>query len=58
MLADEHELIKLLLPVLRPAKTRTYLKRVVTEKWDEVHGLKKRGVIKMDDRGRQDRGGV
>ncbi len=41
-LADEQDLIKLLvtlkcpLPVMRPAKTLTYLKRVVKEKWDEV----------------------
>jgi hypothetical protein len=45
-LADEQELIKLLvtlkclLPVIRPAKTPTYLKRVVKEKWDEVHRLR------------------
>jgi hypothetical protein len=50
MLADEQELIKLLvilkclLPVMRPAKTPTYLKRVVKEKWDEVHRLRKRRV--------------
>ncbi len=37
--ADEQELIKLLvtlkslLPAIRPAKTPTYLKRVVKEKW-------------------------
>ncbi len=49
-LADEQELIKLLvtlkclLPVMRPAKTPTYLKRVVKEKWDEVHNLRKRRV--------------
>jgi hypothetical protein len=49
-LADEQELIKLLvtikclLPVMRPAKTPTYLKRVVKEKWDEVHRLRKRRV--------------
>jgi hypothetical protein len=48
--ADEQELIKLLvtlkclLPVMRPAKTPTYLKRVVKEKWDEVHRLRKRKV--------------
>jgi hypothetical protein len=27
---------------MRPAKTPTYLKRVVKEKWDEVHRLRKR----------------
>ena len=49
-LADEQELIKLLvtlkcfLPVIRPAKTPTYLKRVVKEKWDEVTRLRKRRV--------------
>jgi hypothetical protein len=49
-LADEQELIKLLVtlkclfPVMRPAKTPTYLKRVVKEKWDEVHRLRKRRV--------------
>jgi hypothetical protein len=49
-LADEQELIKLLvtlkciLPVMRPTKTPTYLKRVVKEKWDEVHRLRKRRV--------------
>ena len=49
-LADEQELIKLLvtlkclLPVMRPAKTPTYLKRVVKEKWDEVNRLRKRRV--------------
>ncbi len=49
-LADEQELIKLLvtlkclLPVIRPAKNPTYLKRVVKEKWDEVHRLRKRRV--------------
>jgi hypothetical protein len=49
-LADEQELIKLLvtlkclLPVMRPAKTPTYLKRVVKEKWDEIHRLRKRRV--------------
>ncbi len=49
-LADEQELIKLLvtrkclLPVMRPAKTPTYLKRVVKKKWDEVHRLRKRRV--------------
>ncbi len=48
--ADEQELIKLLvtlkclLPVIRPAKTPTYLKRVVKEKWDEVNRLKKKRV--------------
>jgi hypothetical protein len=48
--ADEQELIKLLvtlkclLPVIRPAKTPTYLKRVVKEKWDEVNRLRKRRV--------------
>ncbi len=47
-LADEQELIKLLvtlkclLLVMRPAKTLTYLKRVVKEKWDEVTRLRKR----------------
>jgi hypothetical protein len=47
-LGDEQELIKLLvtlkclLPVIRPAKTPTYLKRVVKEKWDEVNRLRKR----------------
>ncbi len=57
-LADEQELIELLvtlkclLPVMRPAKAHIYLKRVVKEKWDEVHRLRKRRVIlKMDDRG-------
>ena len=60
-LADEQELIKLLvtlkclLPVIRPAKTPTYLKRVVKEKWDEVNRLRKRRMSKMDDRRRQDR---
>jgi hypothetical protein len=51
MIADEQELIKLLvvtlkcpLPVMRPAKTSTYLKRVVKEKWDEVNSLRKRTV--------------
>ena len=29
---------------MRPAKTLTYLKRVVKEKWDEVHRLRKRRV--------------
>jgi hypothetical protein len=49
-LADEQELIKLLitlkclLPVIRPAKTPTYLKRVVKEKWDEVNRLSRRRV--------------
>ncbi len=49
-LADEQELIKLLvtlkclLPVMRPANTPAYLKRVVKEKWDEVHRLRKRRV--------------
>jgi hypothetical protein len=50
-LADEQELIKLLvtlkkclLPVMRPAKTPTYLKRVVKEKWYEVNRLRKRRV--------------
>ncbi len=49
-LADEQELIKLLvtlkcpLPVIRPAKTPTYLKRVVKEKWNEVNRLRKRRV--------------
>jgi hypothetical protein len=49
-LADEQELIKLLvtlkclLPVMRPAKTPTYLKRVVKEKWDEVNRMRKRRV--------------
>ena len=59
-LADEQELIKLLvtlkclLPsVIRPAKTPTYLKRVVKEKWDEVNRLRK--TSEMDDRRRQDR---
>ncbi len=39
-LADEQELyqllvtLKCLLPVMRPAKTPTYLKRVVNAKWD------------------------
>ncbi len=33
-----------LLPVMRPAKTPTYLKRVVKEKWDEVNRLRKRRV--------------
>jgi hypothetical protein len=47
-LADEQELIKLLvilkclLPVMRPSKNPTYLKRMVKEKWDEVHRLRKR----------------
>jgi hypothetical protein len=49
-LADEQELIKLLvtlkclLPVIRPAKTPVYIKRVVKEKWDEVNRLRKRRV--------------
>ncbi len=49
-LGYEQELIKLLvtlkclLPVIRPAKTPTYLKRVVKEKWDEVNRLRKRRV--------------
>jgi hypothetical protein len=49
-LADEPELIQLLvtlkclLPVMRPTKTPTYLKRVVKEKWDEVNRLRKRRV--------------
>jgi hypothetical protein len=49
-LADEQELIKLLvtlkclLPVMRPTKTPTYLKRVVKEKWNEVHRVRKRRV--------------
>ncbi len=53
-LADDHELIKLLitlkclLPVMRPTKTPTYLKRVVKEKWDELHRLRS---DEMDDRG-------
>jgi hypothetical protein len=48
MLADEQELIKLLvtfkylLPVMRPTKTLTYLKRVVKKKWDDVNRLRKR----------------
>jgi hypothetical protein len=29
---------------MRPAKTPTYLKRVVKEKWNEVHRLRKRRV--------------
>ena len=29
---------------MRPAKTPTYLKRVVKEKWDEVNRLRKRRV--------------
>jgi hypothetical protein len=29
---------------MRPAKTPTYLKRVVKEKWNEVHNLRKRRV--------------
>jgi hypothetical protein len=47
-LADKQELIKLwitlkcLLPIIHPPKTPTYLKRVVKEKWDEVHRLRKR----------------
>jgi hypothetical protein len=47
-LADEQELIKLLvalkcpLPVMRPAKNPTYLKRVVKEKCDEVRRLTKK----------------
>jgi hypothetical protein len=47
---DEQELIKLLvtlkclLPVICPAKTPTYLKRVVKEKWNEVNRLRKRRV--------------
>ncbi len=48
---DEQEVIKFLvtlkclLPVMRPAKTPTYLKRVVKEKWGEVHDrLRKRRV--------------
>jgi hypothetical protein len=36
--------LKCLLPVIRPAKTPTYLKRVVKEKWDEVNRLRKRRV--------------
>ncbi len=50
-LADEQELIKLLvtlkclLPVMRPAKTPTYLKRVVKEKWDEVNRQRNRRVM-------------
>ncbi len=50
-LAGEQELIKLLpvalkclIPVMRPAKTLVYLKRVVEEKWDEVDSLRKRRV--------------
>jgi hypothetical protein len=49
-LADKQELIKLLvtlkclLPVMRPAKTPTYLKWVVKEKWDETNRLRKRRV--------------
>ncbi len=49
-LADEQELIKplvtlkCLLPVIRPAESATYLKRVVKEKWDEVNRLRKRRV--------------
>jgi hypothetical protein len=49
-LADEQELIKLLvtlkclLPVMRPAKNPAYLKRMVKEKWNEVHRLRKRRV--------------
>ncbi len=59
-LADEQELIKLLitrkclLPVMHPAKTPTYLKRVVKEKWDEVNRLRKRRV-RWAIGGRQDR---
>ncbi len=59
-LADEQELIKLLvtlkclLPVMRPAKTPTYLKRVVKKKLDEVHRLRKRRVRWIIG-GRQDR---
>ncbi len=47
MVGDEQALIKLLvtleclLPVMRPAKTPTYLKRVVKEKWDEVNRLRR-----------------
>jgi hypothetical protein len=36
--------LKCLLPVIRSAKTQTYLKRVVKEKWDEVNRLRKRRV--------------
>ncbi len=49
-LANEQELINLLvtlkclLPLMRPAKTPTYLKRVVKEKWDEGQRLRKRRV--------------
>jgi hypothetical protein len=49
-LADEQQLIKLLvtlkclLPVMRPAKNPAHLKRVVKEKWDKVHRLRKRRV--------------
>jgi hypothetical protein len=44
--------LKCLLPVMRPAKTPTYLKRVVKEKSDEVNSLKK---SEMDYRRRQNR---
>jgi hypothetical protein len=40
-IAYEHNVLIL---DLSPAKTPTYLKRVVKEKWDEVHRLKKRRV--------------
>jgi hypothetical protein len=46
----EQELIKLLVThkclrsVMHPMKNPTYLKRVVKEKWDEVHRLRKRRV--------------
>ena len=59
-LADEQELIKLLvtlkclLPVMRPAKTPTYLKRVVKEKWDEVNQTEEE-KSEMDYRRRQNR---
>jgi hypothetical protein len=52
--ADEQELIKLLvtlkclLPVIRPAKTPTYLKRVLKEKWDEVRKRRVRWTIGGD----------
>ncbi len=36
--------LKYLLAVMRPAKTPTYLKQLVKEKWDEVHSLRKRRV--------------
>ncbi len=37
-------ILKCLLPVMRPAKPPTYLKRVLKEKWDEVQRLRKRRV--------------